>query len=192
MSDYDEYLVAMWKAVQDGWEPPTYVSEDMYRDVRASMGTGKYDMATTAFVGYACSFAAKWWGGYARNKENTNYALIGARAIDKKRHLFTGMEFHHTSYGTWDIENALIYCDPPYADTTVGYRLKSFDTVLFWRQVDTWRRNNNIVVVSEFKAPSWVPEPALSFEIRSSMNTVGVARNKEKAFYYTDNCYLIY
>ena len=57
-----------------------------------------------------------------------------------------------------NLKNYIIYCDPPYQDSEQRYydldgNKRSFDSKAFWN----WCRKmsaNNIVIVSEYKAPS--------------------------------------
>lgn len=63
-ADAHPYLIVMYNALQGGWIPPESVSEEHYHYVKEHPDT---DPALTAFVGFGCSFGAKWWGGYALN-----------------------------------------------------------------------------------------------------------------------------
>lgn len=72
LSDKNEALVVMWKALLAGWTPPTHVSE---REYLALKYTQDPQDPTTAFVAFGCSMAAKWFNGYARSKTHTvNFA----------------------------------------------------------------------------------------------------------------------
>lgn len=64
-NDAHPYLMEMWKALQQGWEPPDIVTEAEYQYIKAHKDE---DPALTAFVGFGCTFGAKWFGGYARDK----------------------------------------------------------------------------------------------------------------------------
>jgi DNA adenine methylase len=59
-NDINPYLIAMWKALQDGWNPPEQLTRNEYYDIKNNLDR---DMALSAFVGFGCSFAGKWWGG---------------------------------------------------------------------------------------------------------------------------------
>lgn len=146
-SDVVEDLILLWQALQTDWQPPTQVSEDEYKALR-----GAAPSALRGFVGFGCSFGGKWFGGYARHYPVSNYAATSARSVNKQRKLLTGVNFCHQSYATLDPIDALIYCDPPYADTTHYGAAKGFDSVVFWRVVRGWSQHN-IVIVSEYKAP---------------------------------------
>lgn len=46
----------------------------------------------------------------------------------------------------------LVYCDPPYANTTQYGAFDGFDHKVFWDKMREWARCNT-VVVSEYEAP---------------------------------------
>lgn len=148
LGDIDEDVVAMWKAARDGWCPPRNVTEDEY-------ATAKLDPATPphlrGFIKYACSWGGKPWGGYARNARGYDFARAGADSVEHKARHLIGTDIQSRSYDSWSPRDALVYCDPPYANTT-GYRAK-FDSERFWAVVRGWSRSN-AVVVSEYSAPA--------------------------------------
>ena len=59
-SDGNKALIAMYRALQNGWEPPEFVSEEAYKQL---MKSKPEDDPMTAFCGFGCSFAGKYWGG---------------------------------------------------------------------------------------------------------------------------------
>src|ERR1700750_2056717 len=61
LSDASPDLIAMWQALQNGWEPPENVTLEEYEAQRHAPVS-----ALRGFVGYGCSFGGKWFGGYAR------------------------------------------------------------------------------------------------------------------------------
>jgi DNA adenine methylase len=52
-----------------------------------------------------------------------------------------------------DPKGYLIYCDPPYEGTKKYGAVEKFDSEKFWETVRKWSKDN-IVIVSEFTAPS--------------------------------------
>ena len=184
MSDVDTYMISMWRAVQNGWQPPVDVSEEMYKTIRKTPDAYPKEMA--AFVSYACSFAAAG-GGYARDKVGTNYALTGSNSVMKKKPFLKRMNFFECSYTHWaSVTGAVIYCDPPYKDTSQEYRVNKkqrFDSDAFWEQVKLWA-NNNVVFISELSAPEWVGEPIHQFNLHKSMSLI-------KTSHYTENLYQV-
>ena len=84
LNDKNPYLIAMFKALQNGWIPPTEVSEEEYQLAKKNQDKEPH---IAGFIGFACSFAGKFWGGYARDTKGGgegNYALRGHNSILKK------------------------------------------------------------------------------------------------------------
>jgi len=157
-SDANPHVIALWRAVRDGWVPPTEVSEDEYKSAKDEKAVD----ALTAFIGFACSFAAKWFGGYARGKDSKgnarNYAAEGSRGCLKKAAGLAGADLISCSYDDLRIPpNSIIYCDPPYLGTQ-GYATGSFDHEKFWLWCDDMVHMGHKVFVSEYQAPDgWIP-----------------------------------
>jgi DNA adenine methylase len=165
-SDLCEDVVLLWSAVANGWEPPTHVSESEYLSIKNSPPS-----ALRGFVGFGCSFGGKFFGGYARSG-NRNYAMNAHNAIIKKAKSLQGVSFLHRNYSECAPENSLVYCDPPYANTTQGYSSTHFDSSLFWNIMRQWAGKNNIVLVSEYFAPSFARE-VWRTETKTDMHCVG-------------------
>lgn len=148
-SDYNEYLIEMYKSIQNGYELPEEITKEQYDYIRTNKDE---DKALTGFVGFGCSFAGKWFGGYARQKEY-NFASGSKRSLLKKMKTMQDVEFIHRNYKDWiGIENALIYCDPPYNDTTQPYGTGVFDTEKFWQDMRELSEEND-VYISEYESP---------------------------------------
>jgi len=157
-SDNNPYLIGMWKALQVGWIPPDEVSEELYNSIKSNKNS--YAPELVAFVGFCCSFGAKWFAGYARSVKtisteghNRSYASESVRALLRKKSALGGVNFSCNSYRDLEIPpSSLIYCDPPYAQTT-GYHSK-FDHSRFWSWVREQSRIGHLVFTSEYNAPS--------------------------------------
>jgi len=152
-SDAHPHLIALWRAVSDGWEPPTEVSETEYAEARKANLVD----ALTGFIGFGASYSGKWWGGYARGDKPDgtprNYAAESCRNIMKQAPNLRGVEFHNLKYQDLEIPpQSIIYCDPPYAGTT-GYKTGSFDHAEFWQWCDARHDEGHTVFVSEYTAP---------------------------------------
>lgn len=148
-SDYNEYLIAMYKAIQNGYELPEEISKEQYDYIKSCKDE---DKALTGFVGFGCSFAGKWFGGYARQK-GYNFANGSKRSLLKKMKTMQDVKFEYKSYDNWiGMKNALFYCDPPYNDTTQAYGTGEFDTNKFWADMRSLSKDND-VYISEYEAP---------------------------------------
>lgn len=152
-NDTHPHLIALLKAVSDGWVPPTVVSEDEYRLANASRTVD----AITGFIGFGCSYSGKWFGGYARGNDTNgaprNYAAESSRNLMKQAKRLHGVQFHCGSYAELNIPpNSIIYCDPPYAGTT-KYATGEFDHAAFWKWCDQRYEEGHTIFVSEYNAP---------------------------------------
>ena len=107
----------------------------------------------SGFVGFGCSFGGKWFGGYARNKTNTNYALQSKKSLLKDMNTLMDAEFICEDYRNVVLpDNCVIYADPPYNGTT-GYGKEKFDSEAFWEYIREISKEH-LVFVSEQTAPS--------------------------------------
>lgn len=186
-NDSHYYLMAMWNAlVNNEWKPPL-ISRDEYTDIKNNKTA--YSPELVGWVGFNCSYSGKYFGGYAgevntkgglRNYQQEATANTLAQ-IDKLR----GVTFCNFEFDELPIpQNSIIYCDPPYENTT-SYA-STFDTSFFWQ----WVRRisiNNKVFVSEYNAPNdfmcvW------SKNVKSSLSANGKSGSSknslEKLFVY--------
>lgn len=186
-SDANSQLIAMWQALQNGWIPPTHISEDEYNAAK----NGKYadQPHLEAFIGFGCSFGGKWFGGYARDNRNRNYAFCASNALrDKLLSMYSVNYMSHSYNGELPPhDNMLIYCDPPYSNTTGYGAVGDFDSAAFWRWAQDMTLDGHTVVVSEYTAPagwSCVVEMPTNTEIRTADN--GRENRIERLFRYGD------
>ena len=149
-NDSHEYLIEMLKGVQNGYELPENISEEQYKYIREHKDE---DKVLTGFVGFGCSFGGKWFGGYARNKTNTNYALQSKKSLLKDMCNLMTAQFTCQDYRDVIIpNNSIIYADPPY-DNTTGYGKDKFNSNEFWEYMRVISKNNK-VFISEQTAPN--------------------------------------
>lgn len=155
-NDAHPQLIAMWKAIQNGWEIPLHISEEEYNSVKNNKE--KYDPAYVGLVGFCATFGSKYFGGYARGYKNDGTTLRdipneSLRNLKKQIPNILNVEFICGDYKDLSIESgSLIYCDPPYENTT-KYSINNFNYEEFW----CWCREkskDNYVVISELSAPS--------------------------------------
>lgn len=153
-NDLNHYLISMWKALQNGWQMPDFISEDEYKDLQHNKDNRPPELV--AFVGFNTSYGGKWFGGYARGKNSKgqprNYTAEGKRNILKQLPKLKGVKFSSVPY--WEMEippNSLIYCDPPYEGTT-KYK-DGFNHAEFWEWCRKMANEGHIVFVSEYNAP---------------------------------------
>lgn len=148
-NDFNEYLIEMYKGVQNGYELPDYISEEQYKYIKENRDE---DKVLTGFVGFGCSFAGKWFGGYARQK-GYNFASGSKRSLLKKMNTMKNVVFINRNYKELNPKGWLIYCDPPYEGTVQPYGVKGFDSDEFWEIMRKWSKDNK-VFISEYKSPN--------------------------------------
>lgn len=179
-NDNHEYLIEMLKAVQNGYELPENISEEQYKYIREHKDINK---ALTGFVGFGCSFGGKWFGGYARNKTGTNYALQSKKSLLKDINTLMSAEFICQDYRNVIIpENSIVYCDPPYNKTT-GYGKNKFDSQEFWEYMRELSKHHKIYI-SEQTAP----DDFVSVWEKQFTRTLDV--NKDNQFKVTEKLFI--
>ena len=151
-SDINLPLIELLKHIRDHPNDiPDDITEEEYNNVRTNKD--KYPLWYVGLVGFNCTFGGKYYGGYARaiqqNGETRNRSIL--RNLKKWCVNLQGIEFICCDYNKYDcLENCVIYCDPPYFNTT-GYKNK-FDSLQFY----DWVRDvslKNTVIVSEYQMP---------------------------------------
>lgn len=183
-SDANSYLIAMWQALQDGWIPPDNITEQEYLAIKDLVND---DDALKAFVGFGCSFGGKWFGGMAKNETDRNYCLNAKRSLLRKiSAIGNSATFFHADFMTTDPmhPDMLIYCDPPYENTTGYGETGSFDNSKFWERVRQLSEQGHDVYVSEYVAPDDF-STVLEIVTKTDLRTVsGKELRIEKLFRY--------
>lgn len=187
-NDLREDVVLLWQAASQGWEPPEDVSQDLYESLRDAPPS-----PLRGFVGVACSFASKWFGGYARgispNGVARNYAAEGRRAV-LKRAAVLQVYADRIAWSAQDYASlapvvqpeVVVYCDPPYGETTSYKGLSAFDTAAFWNVQSAWADTGAKVFVSEYAAPpGWVSEVDINRHSSAALFSAG-QRATERLF----------
>ncbi len=143
-SDAHQDLVNLWIAVQEGWDPPQYLSKEEYQELKQAEAS-----PLRTFAGYGCSFSGKWFGGYAEDKSGRNYCGNARNSIGKKKPYLDRVVFRAGDYREAQIGD-VIYCDPPYAGTTKPGERGEFNHQEFW----SWVQAQSVpAYVSEYTAP---------------------------------------
>lgn len=152
-ADNNKYLIALLEAVQNGQELSEYINKDEYIAVKTNKDN--YPDWYVGFVGFICSFRAKFFGGYSgyyttKTGIQRNYIKECINNILKQN--LDGIKLVCSSYDALDIPaNSVIYCDPPYNGTT-KYK-DSFDSDAFWQWCRDKAKEGHTVYVSEYNAP---------------------------------------
>ena len=173
-------LVRMWEALAAGWAPPETVTEETYNLVARVRDPND---PMTAFCGFGCSFAGKWFGGYARDVGERNYAKNAASSLRKKIQRMKDVLWHAGDYTTCPLLDAsVIYCDPPYLNTTQYGAIGTFDSHSFWSWCRDKSKEGHAVFVSEYSAPDDF-RAVLTINTKTDIRTTnGKERREEKLF----------
>ena len=105
----------------------------------------------TAFVGFACSFGGKWWGGYARQPQTGhNFARAGSRSI--RQRVRANVEHVAADGLTWapEASPAVVYCDPPYEGTTGYGAVQQAEVGAWWWRLATFAAGGATCYLSEY------------------------------------------
>lgn len=184
LNDKHPYLIAMWQGLQNGWAPPKIVTKEEYYAVKNNMDA---DMALTGFVGFACSFGGKWFGGLAANKKGEDFCVNAGNSLMRDLNGVKDAVFTCLDYQDVEIpDGAVVYCDPPYANTT-GYATGAFDSDAFWDYMRELSKRCT-VFVSEESAPDdfevvWSKEQTRTLDF----NKDNQFKRVEKLFKYKNN-----
>jgi len=153
--DIHKELIALLKYIQSGGSIPERIFEDEYNKVKDNRD--QYPDWYVGLIGFCASFGAKFFGGYARDSRNDNSGKWSAGAIKnliKQKDNIKDVYFLHMDFRKIPkdkITNYLIYCDPPYRNTT-DYKTEKFPYEDFYKWVKEMSVNN-IVLVSEYNMP---------------------------------------
>ena len=159
VSDAHPALIAVYRAVAAGWDPPKTLTESEWRAAKELPDSDPLK----AFAGFGCSFGGKWFGGYAAPapeyfyNANSKPRLDGSSregeriapkdfADEARRALLRDVPTLTTRGCVFDCVDflsitpvdlgALLYLDPPYRNTT-GYSLP-FDHDAFDVRAREW------------------------------------------------------
>lgn len=179
--DKHPYLIAMYNALKDGWEPPESITKEDYENAK----NGQAPDYLMGFIGFGCSFAGKWFGGFA-NSPDRNYCKNARNSVMKKMKSMKDVDFLNRDYRELKPNNLLIYCDPPYQGTTQYGLVGNFDSEEFWQTMREWSKNN-MVLISEYNAPEDF-EVVWQQEVITDMNNKDNQKDKrvEKLFKFRD------
>jgi DNA adenine methylase len=180
--DKNQSVIMMWKAVQQGWKPPSNVSGEEYDRLKNAP-----DSAMKGYVGHQYSFGGQYFKGYAPKYGKTLDSSDASSRVVKISTKLSDVLFSYGSYEQYsNLRNCVIYCDPPYDSTEQHYR-KSFDSKKFH---DWCKRmsNNNIVFVSEYTAPR---EFEQIWSSTSKLTGVSKSQGKHKSKIRTEKLYLV-
>lgn len=183
-ADFNSNVISALKVIRDNSSLiPDLITECDYQDIRKNK-----DHFLHGLVAFGMSFGGKFWGGYRRDKAGQkdcmdnmkNQTRIMKNSALKQSELLQGVELINSSVFELTIPpQSIIYCDPPYANTT-KYK-DDFDHDQFWQWCRDKVKEGHQVFISEYNAPDdfvcvWQKE------IQSGLNTNTTKKGIEKLF----------
>jgi DNA adenine methylase len=151
--DLNKSVIMMWKAAQKGWKPPTKpISREQFYKLKNSDHS-----PLRGFVGSLQSFRGVFFGAYYPYKSTRN--KNSSEKVQKIAKELKNVDFKSTSYEKYsNLKNYVIYCDPPYQNTSQFYYENNKRSNLKFNNEEFWKwckkmAKNNIVFVSEYSAP---------------------------------------
>jgi DNA adenine methylase len=181
-SDYNPYsieaLISIRDRVLDLPKTNSEFNEQDYKELKYS------NIWYKGYAGFSYSYGGKWLGGWRRDRIGMrDYVKESYNSALRQNSKLQDVILINKSYLDLDIPpNSIIYCDPPYQNTT-GYTSK-FDHDEFWQWCRIKESEGHAVFVSEYDCPTdftclWEKEVSSSL----TKNT-GSKRSIERLFRY--------
>jgi len=165
-SDINPYLIDALITIRDKIDKiPKNNQEFSENDYKKLKENDEYEFK--GYAGFAFSYSGKWLGGWCRDKTGKrDYVRESYENACKQSPLLKSVELINSDYLNLSIpDNSLIYCDPPYRNTT-KYK-DAFNHDIFWDWCRKKANQGHVIFVSEYDAPSdfecvWQKEGASS------------------------------
>jgi len=194
-ADFNEYLIAMWKELQNGWIPPEFIERDFYSKCRDKYNQGVYkneEKHIIGYVGFNGSYGGRFFdGGYAgksmtKSNKERNYPLESYNNITKQLHKIRDIKFLYSSYNTLNIpSNSIIYCDIPYKNSKEYKSSKGFNHEDFYNWAREMVKQGHKVFISEYYMPDdfvCIWEKEVSSSLSANGKQGGNKKSTEKLF----------
>lgn len=99
-NDVNAPLIALWKALQNGWIPPEYIDREQYYEIWQNQEF--FDSELVGFACFCCSFSSKPFSGFAAvhtpdTGVQRNYQLEAKNNVLAQIHKLKNVQFHSLS-----------------------------------------------------------------------------------------------
>ena len=189
--DIHKQLIELLKYTRDySYLIPDIIAEEEYNKVKSNKE--QYEDWYLGLIGFCATFGAKYFGGYARGGKGDNSGektKSAIRNLKKQASNLQNIEFKCCDFRNISkdkIKGYVIYCDPPYRNTT-KYKIGDFPYEEFYQWCKDMSKDN-VVLVSEYNMPDdftciWQKETKVNFDSNRKSND---EKNKrvEKLYIY--------
>lgn len=189
--DIHKQLIELLKYTRDySYLIPDIIAEEEYNKVKSNKE--QYEDWYLGLIGFCATFGAKYFGGYRRNSKGDNSGEGTKSAIKNLKKQASNLQ--NIKFKCCDfrdipkdkIKGYVIYCDPPYKNTT-KYKTGDFPYEEFYQWCKDMSKDN-VVLVSEYNMPYdftciWQKETKVNFDSNRKSND---EKNKriEKLYIY--------
>ena len=190
-NDHNKYLIEMWKyLISTKYTTELNYSKEEYDEVKNNRS--EYEDWYVGLIGFHYSYGGKFFGGYARSRYSDHIERSINKTIKQsetlKDFMFTNKDYKEYSC----VKNAVIYCDPPYKNST--QRSTKYNSDFNYEEFYDWCREMsrcNVVIISEKYMPDdfdiiWEKEH------NSNMSYNSATKSNEKLYVYKKNLRRIY
>jgi DNA adenine methylase len=154
-NDINPYLIALFKALATGWEPPIEISREEYLIIRDNKEN--YEPHFIGYVGFCCAYSGVFFGGYSGKTKTKvgerDYQAEARKNILRQKQRLETVIFHNLNYSDVILpDKSIIYCDPPYQNTS-EYHNKNFDSGKFFDFLRQKKKEGHTIFLTEYDAP---------------------------------------
>ena len=188
-ADKNEFLIEMWKGLQENKSRPYKIEKDLYSKARDYFNKSDYsifDKFMVGWIGWMGSYNGRFFdGGYSGHcVGKRDYIREQIKNTEAQIENIKNIEFIVSDYLDLKIpKNSIIYCDIPYNNTKQYLASKDFNHNEFWDWCREKSKEGHQVFVSEYNAPEDF-ECIWEMEVTNSMNTTKTYKPTEKLFKY--------
>lgn len=188
-NDNNEYLIAMWKCLQQGDRFTEIISRDLYVKAREASKKGdlsNFTKAEISWIGFMGSYNGRWFdGGYSgHDVKGRDYISEQIRNTLSQIPLLSDVDFRCGSYEEIKlppVSKTTIYCDIPYKGVKQYTTSKNFDYERFYDWCREEHTEGYRIFVSEYEMPDDF-KCVWQKQVTNSMNQTITKKPIEKLF----------
>lgn len=157
--DINKYLIALLQFMQNKdncYIIPKFISKEQYTAVKQAYlngNTNGYEDWFVGLCGFCLGYNGKFFDSYSYENKSKDRNYYDERVRNIAKQDLTGIEFVCKDFKDIVVHNALIYCDPPYKNTSKLYENNTIDQTEFYEWCKQMKSNNNIILISEYEMP---------------------------------------